>query len=366
MSATVLVLINGLHAKTGGGVNYLRHLVPELALEEGLEVRLCLHESQRGLFGGLGDHAPIHWVDFSDGFLRRLAWEQMRLPGLARAIGADVTFSPANFGPLLAPRPVLLLRNALAVSAEDRRPGKQLYWAALSLMTWASLAGCRRAIAVSDYAGRALAGRHAAKVAVVHHGVDALFHADDSPRGDFLLTVGDLYVQKNLLRLVEALGPVRERFPGLKLKVAGRRVDDEYAAQVDARIRALGLEETVEMLGHVAPAELAGLYRTCALFLFPSTVETFGNPLVEAMASGAPVLSADAAAMPEVAGDAALYFDPYRPDDMAEKIIHAMGDELLRRDLSRRGLARAREFSWKRTAADTADILRAAALDTPG
>ena len=358
------VLVNGLHAKTGGGVTYLRNVLPYLAADAELELHLCLHLDQQGVFEPVDKRIQVHYAGFGGGFYRRLVWEQAVLPFIARRLGADVTFSPANFGPLLAPRPVILLRNALAVWGEERRLGKRLYWLALSLMTKASLAFCRHAIAVSEYAGAALSGgasrRTRKRVSVVHHGVGEAFTPPqpDKGREDFLLCVGDIYIQKNLHRLIEALGRVRDVFPDVRLKVAGRPVDEEYAGLVGSLIAQYGLGGNVELLGHVATQDLLEAYRRCALMVFPSTVETFGNPLLEAMACGAPIVSANTTAMPEVLDDAALFFDPRNPDHMAECILVALGDAELRKELSEKGLARSKDFSWRRTGERTASILK--------
>ncbi len=354
----VQVLINGLHAKTGGGVTYLRNMVPLLAADPELDVRLCLHENQRDAFGDLSAHCGIEWVGFRDGFARRLVWEQAALPRLARRLGADVTFSPANFGPLFAPGPVILLRNALAVAEEDKRPAKRAYWAALTVMTRLSLARCRRAIAVSEYARDALGAGGSDRVRVVHHGVNPMYSSppESRARGDFLLSVGDIYVQKNLHRLIEALSLV----PDVRLKVCGHPVDGDYDARVRASIREKGMEGRVEFLGRADPERLLELYRSCVAFVFPSTVETFGNPLVEAMACGAPVASSNAAAMPEVCGGAALLFPPHDAPAMADAIRRLVADEDLREKLSRQSLERAQAFSWKATAEKTAAVLKEA------
>ena len=359
----VRVLVNALHARSGGGVTYLRNLLPGLAADAGLDVHLCVHAEQAG---AAPDDARIrvHRARFRPGFYRTLAWEQALLPILARRIGADVVFSPANFGPLLAPRPVVLLRNALDVGKSERRWRKRLYWTVLSLMTAASALRAPRLLAVSEYARRALTRRLPDAVrrrtAVVHHGVDPLFSPPpaEAARQDFLLAVGDLYVQKNLHGLVAALDILRRGVPEVRLKIAGRPVDADYADRVAAEIAGRGLGEHVELLGHVAPVALAELYRRCALFVFPSLVETFGNPLVEAMASGAPIVSADSAAMPEVLGDAALFFDPEDTAQMAARLATALADEALRRDLGARALARASRFSWAETARLTAALLK--------
>jgi glycosyltransferase involved in cell wall biosynthesis len=234
------------------------------------------------------------------------------------------------------------------------------YWTMLSLATWASLLRAPRAIAVSDYARRTIAGRLGKSVTVVPHGVAEVFRATGEPREGFLLAVADLYTQKNLHTLVEAFALLRAARPNLTLHIAGRRVDKVYAESLERRIAALGLSQAVRFAGTVAPDALAGLYRRCAVFVFPSTVETFGNPLVEAMASGAPIACARAAAMPEILGDAGEYFDPADAADMARGIAALLDDAAASQNVSERGTVRARQFSWQRAAQATANVIREA------
>ena len=361
----VRVLINGIHAHSGGGVTYLRNLLPLLAADAGLEIHLCLHENQHESLAPKNTAIHTHLVGCSEGFYRRLIWEQMVLPFFARRLGIDVTFSPANFGPLLAPAPVVLLRNALEVAAAETRLSKRLYWRALSFMTKTSLVRCPRAIAVSDYARQAmtrgLPEAVRARVEVVHHGVGGSFSPPEPgcPREDFLLTVSDIYIQKNLHRLLHALDLLKADYPDIRLKIAGSPIDADYAARLHRIVAERGLDDHVELLGRVQAEDLAELYRRCALFVFPSLVETFGNPLVEAMACGAPIVSADTAAMPEVLGDAARFFDPTDVAAMAACIADALGNADLRRRLSEKSLARAGAFSWEETARRTADVIKA-------
>jgi len=258
-----------------------------------------------------------------------------------------------------------MLRNGLAVAGNERRPGKLLYWLGLGFMTLACLLTCRRAIAVSEYARRALTfclpRRMLEKVAVVHHGVDPGFtveqgtpHEDEPP---FLLAVSDIYIQKNFHTLIAAMGRIRNDRPDVVLKIAGKKIDEAYFGRLQKEIDRLGLGEKVEFLGSLNRDTLASLLRSCSVFVFPSTVETFGNPLVEAMASGAPVACSMTAAMPEIVGGAGLYFDPADADDMAETILKILQGPEIRVDLRSRGQERARDFSWDKTARLTADIL---------
>ena len=114
----------------------------------------------------------------------------------------------------------------------------------------------------------------------------------------------------------------------------------------------------MELLGRLSTDVLADLYRRCALFVFPSLAETFGNPLLEAMACGAPVVSSRATAMPEVLGDAAVFFDPLDVEGMGAAIGRVLGDGDLRRRLGEKALARAQAFSWETTAQRTAGVIK--------
>lgn len=358
------VLINALHAKTGGGITYLRNIVPELAETGEFELHLFLHRDQFDLLGPVDERVRVHLFDFPSGILHLLAWEQLALPILARIMGADVTLSPANFGPLAAPGAVIMLRNSLAVVGRETRISKRIYWATLAIMTALSLLASRRAIAVSQYARRALTfgvgGVLAGKVAVINHGVNPFFSPPQlaEERERFLLVVADLYIQKNLHTLIAAMRGVASRFPDVTLKIAGSAVDPEYGRELRRLIATHQLEERVFLLGSVDVSTLRDLYRRCQMLVFPSTVETFGNPIIEAMACGAPVACSNRAAMPEIAGDAASYFDPLDLKSMEATICHMIADRQLREDLSRKGQGRAREFSWRRTALSTAALLR--------
>ncbi|WNK01359.1 glycosyltransferase family 1 protein [Thalassospiraceae bacterium LMO-JJ14] len=365
----VRVLVNGLHAKSGGGVTYLRNILPILARDPGLEVYLCLHQSQRDTFSReILSGVSVHIVDFKLSFWRVHVWEQTKFSSLSRQIDPDVVFSPANYGPLLARNSVLLLRNALSVSTVERRPAKLLYWLLVTIATSLSLLRCKRAISVSEFASRAAAGplvgnfiRH--RMTVIPHGVDDMFTPGKPPprREEFLLAVSDIYVQKNLLNLVLAFAEVQKTRPSLILKVAGREIDAEYSAAVKKVVADHGLEANVEFLGYQKPENLLVLYRTCLAFVFPSTVETFGNPLLEAMACGAPVVCSCTAAMPEVAGDAPEYFDPFSVPDMTAVIGRVVDDAALRETLSNKSISRASRYSWTQTAEKTARVLKEAA-----
>lgn len=362
-SDRIRVLVNGIHAKSGGGVTYLRNILPLLANDEELEIHLFIHRDQFDLFGILDERIRLHLLNFKSEFFSNLIWEQVAIPILANIMSVDVTVSPANYGPLFAPAQIIMLRNSLAVAGKEKRPIKRLYWWGLALMTALSLLTSRRAIAVSDYARKALTfglgERFQNKVTVIHHGVSEMFVSDNTvSRKNYLLAVSDIYVQKNLHTLIQALSRIRENFPDIILKIAGKAIDEGYLQELRIALDQAHLNDAVEFLGEKNSDELLKLYQECKLFIFPSTVETFGNPLVEAMACGAPIISSNTAAMPEVLGDAGQYFDPLDTKDMADKIMGLLDDDEERSNLSKKAYQRAHQFSRKVTADQTARVIK--------
>ena len=153
------------------------------------------------------------------------------------------------------------------------------------------------------------------------------------------------------------LAIARRRCPDLRLKVAGRRIDEGYFKEVAESIKLSGLEDAVEFLGPLSKESLRRHYRDCAVFVFPSTIETFGHPLVEAMASGAPIASSNRTAMPEILGEAGQYFDPLDANEMADAIVRIILEPGLAEALSERGRRQVEQFSWRRSARQTADVL---------
>jgi glycosyltransferase involved in cell wall biosynthesis len=173
--------------------------------------------------------------------------------------------------------------------------------------------------------------------------------------GPFVLAVGTLEPRKNLPRLVQAFASSdAARNNGFKLVLAGARGwSSAELESVVGRHR-----DVVRTIGHVPDDELPALYAEAFVFAFPSLAEGFGLPVLEAMAAGTPVLTSNCSALPEVSGDAALQIDPTNTGEIKVGLNRLLTDPSLRDELSRRGRARAAEFTWERTARTTLDYLR--------
>ncbi len=173
----------------------------------------------------------------------------------------------------------------------------------------------------------------------------------------FLLFVGAIEPRKNLVRLIEAVKILADGGRGVPLIVAGRPGGD--SARADEAIRRLGLGSLVRLTGYLDEVSVRCLHRLAAVLVFPSLVEGFGLPVLEAMASGLAVAASRTSAIPEVAGDAGLFFDPGKPEDIADTVRVLLENQELRRSLVEKGKRRAALFSWSETAARTLEFYHA-------
>jgi len=158
----------------------------------------------------------------------------------------------------------------------------------------------------------------------------------------FLVYTGNLYPHKNVGVLIQAAEKI-------KINVAivcARSVFEKR----------LPVSPYAHFLGRLSDEELVKLYHEASAFIFPSLIEGFGLPGLEAMAVGLPVIAARASCLPEIYGDAALYFDPHDVDDLVAKIKLLLSDEKLRSTLITRGKSQAKKYSWRKMAAQTWQI----------
>jgi glycosyltransferase involved in cell wall biosynthesis len=177
----------------------------------------------------------------------------------------------------------------------------------------------------------------------------------------FALWIGTLNRRKNPQGAIDAIGLVNR---SLKLRLV--MVGATYRGFSDAGITLpSGHDQTIRFVNRVKTFdELAGFYRRAVCLLFPSFYEGFGLPALEAMAHGCPVVASSIPALREVCGDAALYCDPRNPRDIAEKLRMITEDMQLRERLRLLGLARAKQFSWKKCARETFAVLKSVLTQT--
>ena len=172
----------------------------------------------------------------------------------------------------------------------------------------------------------------------------------------FVLFVSSLWPYKNCDGLLRAWSHVRAALADRQLVIIGAGRDENYATSLPALTAELGITEEVVFVGGIPLADTVPFYRAADVFVYPSFNETFGLPILEAMACGCPVVTSNVTAMPETAGGAAVLADPSDPASIAKAILEATGPA--RDQLIDQGLRRAGQFTWGATAASTLDVYR--------
>jgi glycosyltransferase involved in cell wall biosynthesis len=370
------LFLNGLAASAGGGITYLRNVLPNLSARREVQVTAILPPPLREELSGL-PAVSLPQFDSSAGGMERFLQEQTSLPRLIRHSGADVLVSAGNFALRKSPVPqILLSRNSLYTSTDFFRDlhRRREYGLWLDTRIKGSLA--RRSVGWADCTVapteafaqelRRWTGR---PVTAIHHGFDhEAFFSDQCQLPDDVQrklqpeegTVSLLYVShynyyRNFETLLRAVPLVRERLEGRKLKLfltCRLRSDDNpgsyRAEEAIAVVKQLGIEENVVELGVVPYSLLHRVYRACNIYVTTAYAESFAHPLVEAMASGLPIAAADSAVHREICRDAAIYFPRFSSEALAERICRIAASADSSKQLSDRGQQRSRDFSWKK------------------
>jgi glycosyltransferase involved in cell wall biosynthesis len=368
------LFINALAASAGGGLTYIRNVLP--CLEDRGDVRTTVAVSL-----ALKDHiattalTTVVQKDLRSGSIRRLWFEQRDLPKMIRRSGADVLLSTGNFALYRSPVPqILLSRNALYTSKEFlrdlRERGDSRLWLDTELKTALARWSVRTAdctVAPSAAFARELRHWTGKDVVCIHHGFDrSVFFRDQKPlpqemQAQIAATAGSLRLlfvshynyYRNFETLIRAVAILKQMLHPrtirliLTCKLSSNDNPSDYRADAAAAlVQRLGLAQEVVELGSVPYASLHHVYRACDYYVTPAYAETFAHPLVEAMASGLPVIASELAVHREICRDAALYFKCSSPEALADRVMHAVQSAEHTAAMRTRGLSRSQDFSW--------------------
>ncbi|MFC7360836.1 glycosyltransferase family 4 protein [Nocardioides astragali] len=348
-------------------------VIPEMAqrLDPGEELHLLVSPRTASMHQGYG--SSVHHLMFP--------WsnEHPRLRTLSEHAWAPLSLRPAGIdvfstliAPLVKPAPGLVahFKTMHAFTApRSIRPEVRLY----RRLSYPRTARVADAIIINSESLRQEVERHLdvdpAKLRLIPEAVDhELFrpgdpeHARDRLRmrhgvtRPFVLFVSSLWPYKNCEGLLRAFAVAQGAITGRQLVIVGPGRDQDYVSSLRALAEELGISDDVVWVGGVPLEDTVDFYRAADVFVYPSFNETFGLPILEAMACACPVVTSDRSAMPETAGGAALLADPDDPRSIADAIVSACGED---GELARKlGPERAGQFTWGVTAEHTLAVYR--------
>jgi glycosyltransferase involved in cell wall biosynthesis len=367
------LFINALASSAGGGLTYIRNVIPHMAAREDLRVTVALSPSLRKEFPSASN---IEFVELETSAARRFWFEQSKMPGLMRRYGADVLLSTGNFALRSSPIPqILLSRNSLYTSADFYRDlitrGEYRTWLDTrfrAMLARRSIFWADCAVAPSEAFAAELRQWTGRTVRAIHHGFDReaffsesrqlgaeveekLTRADGSLR---LLFVSHYNYYRNFETLIRALPLLRQLLPNrsvtlfLTCKLSAGENPGEYRPNAAAKlVKDLGVGDMVVELGSIPYRQLHLLYERADVYVTPAYTETFAHPLVEAMASGLPVVASDLAVHREICQEAAAYFPRFSAEGLAETVAQLTRSPEALKSMADAGSERARQFSWK-------------------
>ena len=386
------IAINGLAAKSEGALTYMLNLLPEFAtLGSQCEFVIYLNTQgasaiQRRLSGRIAAGFQIRVIPGVESAVRRILWEQVNLPRLISENRIGVLFSSGPPPPLRCPCPAVVVVHNMEpycrhvwslVPLRERMRYRYLRWST----EW-SLHRADCVILVAEATRSLLLAYHKLcpkHTVVIHHGRDSSFRP--IPKAEamalareslglvdpFILYVSKTRPYKNHIELVEAFALLRGRWNRKEHLVIAGEKQEPYFSKVMQCVDSLGMSHYVRFLDDVPYELLPALYNACEVFAYPSTCEACPNIVIEALACGLAMAVSDTPVIREFGADAVMYFDAFDPSSIADALNRLLANPELRSDFGARALQRAQDFSWRRTAERTLEVIReAAGEEQPG
>ena len=311
----------------------------------------------------LKDTKNVHIIVIGESFYP--VWEQITLPRTAKKYNLDILHCTSNTAPIFCDIPlVLTLHDIIFLEPRDKN-NKSLYqnmgWLYRRKVVPKILDKCRRIITVSNFEKQNIINKlniPEKRMAMIYNGYNEWFTtfrdvADiyksyiDKPGYFFFL--GNTDPKKNTERTLIAYSIYLEK-SSVKRKLLMADLDKEYLNGIIERNHIENIREQIVMPGYIVNSDLPYIYNRAFAFLYTSLRESFGIPLLEAMACGTPVITSNTSSMPEIAGNDAILINPESSDEIAEKMLQLENNELYYNAQKEIGLKRAELFSWKKTA----------------
>jgi glycosyltransferase involved in cell wall biosynthesis len=298
-------------------------------------------------------------------------WEQIALPWIIRKIKPDILHCTSNTAPLWGKTPLVLTLHDIIFLDKQSEWNRSIYqrlgriyrrWIVPRIAP-----KCRKIITVSDYEKHRIQRRFPEeedRITRVYNGLSPDFSPEKKdnsiikkyiPRDQYLFFLGNTDPKKNTVGVLKAyacyLKASKQKRPLL--------IADLNEIEIDSILIRENIHEikpAIYLTGYIPNRDLPSLYAGAFAYLYPSLRESFGLPLLEAMACGTPVISSNTSAIPEIAGDAALLINPANEKEMADQLIRLEEDPLIYQEQVEKGYIRSASFSWEKTAEELLSI----------
>jgi glycosyltransferase involved in cell wall biosynthesis len=371
------ILLNAVAATAGGGVTYVRNVVPHLAAAPDVKLTVLIPPGLEEL----ESKSNFRTIKFVAGgrTVVRFWHEQKKIPQLIARSGAEVLISAGNFALKRSPVPqILLSRNSLYTSRDFYndllRRHHYSIWLDTKLKGFFAKRSVRWAdatVAPSEAFAQELRTYTGAPIFAIHHGFDQqrffsetkpLSHSTqaelDAAKSCFrLLLMSHYNYYRNFETLLRGLAMAKKRAPEKKFKlfltckfVDSANPGSYRAGEAADLVRRLGIEGDVVELGAVPHDQVPNLYRACHAYATAAYAESFAHPLVEAMSCGLPIIASDIAVHREICSGGAIFFGRFSPEEFATAVLNLAKSQDLAKELSTRGYQQSSQFSWAKHA----------------
>lgn len=355
-----------------------KHGMDYVVLQEILELQKMDHRNEYFVFVAPGpdvcvtDTPNVHVILVPGTFYP--LWEQWALPRAAAEARVELLHCTSNTAPIWCDIPlVLTLHDIIFLEPRDKR-NRSLYqnmgWLYRRLVVPRILKKCRRIITVSEFEQDNIVkklGLPRQQVDMIYNGYNEWFRPMNDPdcifakymaeRG-YLFFLGNTDPKKNTERTLIAYSKYLERST-VKRKLLMADLDRQYLDDIISRNHIENIRPCLEMPGYIANTDLPYVYSAAFAFLYTSLRESFGIPLLEAMACGTPVVTSNTSSMPEIAGQEAILVNPESADDICNQLLRLETDEAFYQQQVQLGLNRVKLFSWKFTAEQLLNLYNA-------
>ena len=319
----------------------------------------------------LTDTRNVHIMEIGNGFYPM--WEQIALPRAIKELKLDILHCTSNTAPLRCKVPLILtLHDIIFLEARDKTNHsfyQNLGWFYRRLVVPRILKKCKRIITVSEFELNNIVSKLSIpheRMAMIYNGFNEWFKPTAEEdftyqkyinQSGYFFFLGNTDPKKNTERTLIAYSRYLEK-SAVKRQLLMADLDKFFLNDILSRNGIEHIRKMIVMPGYIVNSDLPNIYNNAFAFLYTSLRESFGIPLLEAMACGTPVITSNTSSMPEIGGPHAILVNPEDPDEITEMMLKLEKDDDFYRQQEKIGVERAKLFSWKQTAERLLELYR--------